>query len=110
MSSLVPFVERFLAVTLALTCTALHAMIPALTPGVTVLLARRPDGGLALEVPCTPSVLSRVAQAIRDGALVANPTDWDEIERMVEADRDRMRAKAQAILDALTVTPSAKAG
>ena len=84
---------------LALTCQALHQMIPALLPGDAITLDRRPDGQLEIHAPATPTLLQRIAQAVRDGALVLkNPTDWEEIERMVSADRDRLRAKEQSVL------------
>ena len=87
-------------------------MLPALTPGVEIELTRRPDGSLEIHAPGTPTLLQRIAQAVQDGALVlTNPTDWDELERMVGADKDRLRAKEQSVLAQLAAARrEAKAG
>ena len=85
---------------LHLICTAPHAAIPAITVGVAVTL-NRTDQGLEVRVPGTPSVLARIAQAFRDGALViTDPTDplLREMERQIMADRDRLLAEADALL------------
>lgn len=83
-----------------LVCTAPHAALPALTAGVAITLVRT-DRGLEVHAPGTPSILARIAQAFRDGALVlTDPTDplIEEMERQIMADRDRLLARADALL------------
>lgn len=85
---------------LNLLCTAPHAALPAIAVGVT-FAAEPSDLGLTFRIPSTRTVLRNVCAAIHDGALeldaAADPL-WDEIERQITLDRDRLLAQAEALL------------
>ena len=85
---------------LNLLCTAPHAAIPAIAVGVTIAAETSP-AGFTFRVPSTRTVLRNICTAIHDGALqVEGACDpiWDEIERQLTLDRDRLRAQAEALL------------
>ena len=86
---------------LQLLCTHLHPAVPALTTGIVVALHRDDSGGIAVTVPGTPEVLTRVARAVKDGALVlTDPSDPTvrELERIIREDAERLLAQADALV------------
>jgi hypothetical protein len=83
-----------------LICVNSHALLPALSVGATITFIPR-EGGYDLQGPGTPNVLSRIAQAFRDGALeLTDGSDpaLRELEAQIMADRDRLLAEADALI------------
>ena len=80
---------------------AYHAAMPDFAPGA-VFKLMLDAGALALVLPCSPAVLRRLSDAIRDGALEVGPHGpggtVEEIEAHVTATRDALLAQLTALV------------
>jgi hypothetical protein len=95
-----------------LICTHPHALLPAMSVGATITFIPR-QGGYDLQAPGTPNFLSRIAQAFRDGALeLTDGSDpaLAELEAQIMADRDRLLAEADALLQEIRARQAARVG
>ena len=92
-------------------CTQAHYLLPALTPGDALTLSAK-AGVFYLQMRCSPSMLRRLAEAQRDGALVADDRcmSLEEIAADVEAKRQELDARITRFLAQAQAARQAEAG
>ncbi len=89
---------------LALLSVAPHPALPAILPGVMVVLSG--DNQLTFSMPATPMLLRKLAECIADGALVpqspggGHPT-FEQIEAHIQAQHTALCRRLEAALTEL---------